>query len=130
MARGGIENLRVPTSEQAREFGRRGGLATQRNNRERKKTREIIQMILDLEVKGKNNKKFLDDLGIEAGDQHNRVLLLSRMFVKAAMTGDASSVRAILDMGGELEVMQQEQKTPEINITVLPATADDIDEND
>ena len=41
------QNLRVPTSEQAREYGRRGGKASQKKRKERKALREQLLAILE-----------------------------------------------------------------------------------
>ena len=42
-----IENLKVPTSEQAREYGRKGGIASGKARQEKATFKKQLQMILD-----------------------------------------------------------------------------------
>ena len=108
------------------EIARKGAKASNKAQKKKKQAKEIMKMILELEVKGDNNKKMLEKMGIDEKEQDNKTLLLSRMFMKAASTGDYNAIRAILEMSGDLAV-QTEQQSPTININVSAATADDIE---
>lgn len=85
-------------------------------------------MILSLDVTGENNKKFMSQLGIEDEEQQNIMLLMARMYVKAAATGDASAIAKILEIAGDLEANTAEKSAPTINISVQPATEKDVED--
>lgn len=85
-----IENLRVPTSEEAREIGRKGGIASGKARAEKKLMRQVLQECLNMT----NNK----------GQSFQELATLG--LIKGAMKGNANNYRTILETLGEL---QQEQ---------------------
>lgn len=128
-SKGNIDNLKpFKTVEQAREAGRKGGKKSQEVQRKRKKAKECLNMILSLDVTGENNKKFLSNLGIEDEEQQNIMLLMARMYMKAAATGDASAIAKILEIAGDTEAKTAESAAPTINISVQPATDKDVED--
>ncbi|MDO5531054.1 hypothetical protein [Sutterella sp.] len=94
--RGNPQYLRVPTSEQAREYGRRGGLASARKFRERKQFREVIQ-------------EFLDSTNIDDPTKTNREVLVDAMF-NTAMAGDVRAFIALRDTAGEKPVEERREE--------------------
>ena len=74
------QNLIVPSSEVARENGRKGGLKKAENERKRKTLREELLALL------------------EQGDTQNR---LSLSIIQKAMTGDTKAFEVIRDTIGE-----------------------------
>lgn len=61
---GNIGNLQpVKTKEEARKRGRNGGIKSQQVQRERKKAKECMNMILSLDAKGKNRSRANDKHG-------------------------------------------------------------------
>jgi hypothetical protein len=46
----GIDNLRTPTTEEAREIGRKGGIASGEARRRKKELRELIEAAFDREI--------------------------------------------------------------------------------
>ena len=46
----GIDNLRTPTTEEAREIGRKGGIASGEAQRRKKELRELIEAAFDREI--------------------------------------------------------------------------------
>ena len=52
MANDGIENLRTPSTEEAREIGRKGGIASGKARREKRDRKQIASELLDLTVSG------------------------------------------------------------------------------
>lgn len=79
-----IENLRIPTSEEAREIGRKGGKKSGEIRRQRKAFKEAL--ILALEAK--KGDKTIQDIGIEA--------LMQRY-----MIGDLEAFKTVRDTIGE-----------------------------
>lgn len=128
-SKGNVGNLKpVRSKEEARERGRKGGIQSGKTRKTRKQAKECLNMILTLDVTGENNKKFLSNLGIEDEEQQNIMLLMARMYMKAAATGDASAIAKILEIAGDTEVKTAESAAPTINISVQPATDKDIED--
>jgi hypothetical protein len=86
----GIDNLKVPTSEQAREYGQKGGLASVESKRRKREIREYMQGLLDSVVsKDKDGKEII---GAEA--------MAMRVF-KAALGGDWKAWELARDTAGQ-----------------------------
>lgn len=129
--KGNIQNLQPVTSkEEARKRGRNGGKKSQQVQRQRKKARECMEMILSLDAKGENAKKMMSSMGIAAEEQQNIMLLMATMFAKAASTGDPNAIKSILEIVGDMEARQEKEEKPTINITVSAATVEDMEEED
>lgn len=122
------ENLKTLTPKQAREYGRRGGLKSAKVKKERKKAKEAMNELLKLNVAGEKNREFLTKMGIKEEDQQNIMLLVARLYMKAAATGDPSAVRTVLEIAGDTNIQTEETHNPTININVSPATVNDIDD--
>lgn len=126
--KGNPQNLQpVKSKKEARKRGRNGGIKSQAVQRERRKAKECMNMILSLDAKGENAKKMMNNMGIAEKEQQNIMLLMATMFAKAVSTGDPNAIKSILEIAGELEAGQENEK-PTINITVSAATAEDIEE--
>jgi hypothetical protein len=70
------QNLRVPTSSEARENGKKGGIASGEARRAKKSLREAMQILMDADLTGKDGKTMT---GTEA--------MAARAF-QAALKGD------------------------------------------
>ena len=125
----GVNNNLKPvrTTEEAKKRGSAGGKKAAENNRKRKQARECMEMILASKVTGDKAKKVLKNMGIKEEDQQNIMLLMTALFQKGASTGDAATIRSILEITGDLQQQEQEALAPTININVSAATSDDID---
>ena len=128
--KGNIQNLQpVTTKEEARKRGRNGGIRSQQVQRERKKARECMEMILSLNTKSQKQKDLMTNMGIKDEDQQNIMSLMASMFARAVTTGDPNTVKSCLEIAGELEAVQADEK-PTINITVSAATVEDMEEDE
>lgn len=126
---GNLNNLRpVKSKEEATKRGRNGGIRSQQVQRERRKAKECMEMILSLNTKSKVQKDLMTKMGIADEEQQNIMSLMASMFVKAVTTGDATAVKSVLEIAGEMEAKQAIDEKPTINITVSAATAEDIEE--
>lgn len=122
------DNLKpVTSSDEAKKRGRNGGIKSGQTKRARKQARECMELILKSKVTRDEHIKILSDMGIEAKDQQNIMLLMASLFYKGVSTGDSNTVKAILEISGDLDNGQQETQAPQINITVSAATAEDIE---
>ena len=78
-----LDNLRVPTSEEAREMGRKGGLASAKARKDRKKLKEELLLLLS---EGDTQKK------------------ISLALIRQAMNGNTKAFETIRDTIGEKPV--------------------------
>lgn len=94
------QNLKVPTSEEAREYGRLGGIASGEARRQKATMKKTLEMML--EETHKNGKTYKDNvtLGLIVG----------------AMKGNAQNYKTIVEMLGELQPREEEQSTLKIEI--------------
>ena len=95
--RGNVQNLRVPTSEQAREYGRRGGIKTAENRMRRKSLKEALEILLEKEYETEKGKKMT---GID--------LISLKQIEKAIKSGDTKAFEVIRDTIGQKPVERVE----------------------
>lgn len=128
--KGNPQNLQpVRSKEEARKRGRNGGKKSQEVQRERKKAKECMEMLLSLPTKSKNQKELMTNMGIADEDQQNIMSLMASMFARAVTTGEPNAVKSVLEIAGEMEA-KQDDTSPTINITVTAATAADMEEEE
>lgn len=82
------QNLRVPTSSEARENGKKGGIASGEARRAKKTLREAMQVLMDADLTGKDGKTMT---GTEA--------MAARAF-QAALKGDWKAWELVRDTAG------------------------------
>lgn len=91
---GNPQNLKVPSSEQARKNGSKGGKASQKKQKERKEFKEALKTALTVVME---NNKTVQEIGIEA---------LMDKFMK----GDPKVFELVRDTIGEKPTDKQEVK--------------------
>ena len=100
---GNIENLRVPTSEEARKNGRKGGIASQKAQRKKKEQKKTIacalELILNAKIPDAMAKKMQAQTGVSELDY--RTALAYSVISTAIKKGDANALRTIADYTGE-----------------------------
>ena len=89
MARKGIENLKTPTTEEARERGKKGGIASGEARRRKKELRECLEILLERDIKAKNGEVIS---GAEA--------IALKQFEKA-LKGDTRAFEVVRDTAGQ-----------------------------
>lgn len=121
MARGNVKNLITPTSEQARINGRKGGLASQKKQRERKMWKELAQAVGDMVVTDPNllKKTKVTDLDVNQKDITYSMLVVYRQFIKAITRGDTKAAEFLRDTAGEKPLNQVEQVNDVEDLTPL-----------
>lgn len=97
-----MDNLKKLTPEEAREIGRKGGLASVEARRKKKSMREMAKTIMDMQVVGESNKHNLAAFGIEEDEQTYQTAMIVRLVQKALVDGDTSAVRMIAELTGDL----------------------------
>lgn len=100
---GNIDNLRVPTSEEARRNGRKGGIASQKVQREKREQKKTIacalELILNAKIPESMAKKMQAQTGVSELDY--RTALAYSVISTAIKKGDANALRTIADYTGE-----------------------------
>lgn len=99
--KGNPETLKVPTSDEARKNGAKGGIASGKARREKKRLRELAQMILDEEITDKATGQVMTQ-----GEAALRVQAR-----KAIMDGDVKALAFLRDTAGQAPVAQVEVAT-------------------
>lgn len=106
-------NLKRPSSEEARELGRRGGIASGAARRRRKALREAADIFLALPMPDKDEVKRLRKLGLGMDDIDVQMGIVARL-AQMAMLGDTKAAKLLFDIVG-----------PEPETNYLDATDDD-----
>lgn len=99
----GKENLRVPTSAEARENGRKGGKASAAKRAERKTFREGLLLLL---------REPLKDKAGQATDKTTQDAIIAGL-VKRAISGDTRAFEMIRDTIGEKPIEQINVNAPD-----------------
>ena len=92
------ENLRVPTSIEARRNGKKGGIASGKSRRRRKLLRECLDELLAREY-------------TQGGTTLTGSEALAAALMKKAMKGDVKAFEALRDTAGEKPVERIESNT-------------------
>jgi hypothetical protein len=85
------QNLKIPTSEEARRNGAKGGRASVEARKKKKLLRECLQELMQMEYNTSQGKK--------SGSE-----MLSAMLMKKAMSGDIKAFEVLRDTAGEKPV--------------------------
>ena len=97
------QNLQpVRTESEARELGRRGGIASGKARREKKTLAQIGDMIGSLDIKSEKNRAILRDAGITDEDMINDVGMMFRLNLKAQQ-GDPRAIELLSKLRGQFK---------------------------
>lgn len=122
MAQKGLKPIR--TSEEAKERGRNGGIKSGEARKAKKTMRETAKMLMRTQVYGENNRRNLEQFGVEKNDQNYQTAIVVRLVQKALVEGDTSATRLLAELTGDITrfgVLDQADdiidiKYPQINI--------------
>lgn len=103
----GIENLKpVRSKAEAREKGKKGGIASGVARRRKKSLKELGDMIGSLSVKSEKNKAIMREAGIEDEDMIRDTAMLFMLEAKAEK-GDTNAIALIAKIRGQLKEQVQ-----------------------
>lgn len=95
-----VQNL-IPfdqrTEEEAREAGRKGGIASGVSRRRKRDLREAAELYLSLPVADKRQLAKLSKAGVETEDADNQMAIVAGLAMKA-MRGDAKAAKLLFDL--------------------------------
>lgn len=113
------ENLRTLTTSEAREIGRKGGIASGEARQEKATFKKALQWLLDSDIKITNGKvvNMFKDMGIDTSNLNPSQLATLGVWF-GAVQGNASNYKTLLETNGELQE-QDIATTPIVNINVV-----------
>lgn len=100
------QNLRVPTSEEARKLGKKGGVASGKARRERKAVKELLAEFLETDV---STNKQLRSLAQKCGINENssiKKLYIIVTVLNSIKNANFDDLAKIQDLLGELQAQQ------------------------
>ena len=110
------QNLRPPTTEEARERGRKGGKASAKKRQQNKTFKEIICKFLDGQVSDERLKQQMIDFGFADKEVSNKSCAVFALW-KEAIKGNTKAFELLRDTIGEKPIEQiQNINPPVINI--------------
>lgn len=90
-------NLKRPSSDEARELGRRGGVASGIARRRRKALREALDVYISLPVQDKRSLNRLLRAGVDEDDADTQMLIVASL-VQRAIDGNVRAAKLIFDL--------------------------------
>ena len=97
--KGGAKNLNpIRSVDEAREKGRKGGIASGKTRRAKRDAKNTIRLFLDMAASGVTADN-LNILGVPESEQTNQMALQARMFT-SAMGGDLEAYKLLMRYGG------------------------------
>lgn len=123
----GIENLVTPSTEEARERGHKGGIASGVARRRKKSLREAADLYLSLPVSDRRRWNAIAKAGVDPDDIDNQMAMIIGL-TQSAMAGDARAARVIVDLIGESSAdagreknnLLEAIKDTEVNVDEVP----------
>ena len=95
---GGIENLRVPTPEEARRNGRKGGIASGKARKAKKQRAEIVDEVLNHGLDDEKRRQAEVVLGKLKKEDASVFTLMLAGIVRAAVGGNVSAFETVMEM--------------------------------
>lgn len=92
----------VRTKDEAKERGRKGGIASGEARRAKKSMRQTAKALMEMQVVGDTNRQNLEKFGIEKGDQNYQTAVVVRLMQRALVEGDTSAIRLLGELTGDL----------------------------
>lgn len=111
------QNLKVPSSEEARELGRKGGIASGKARRRKADLKRAFNTILKADVANENISKQLEALGFEATNE----MALAMVMMQKAMKGNVKAFEQIarlvaIDTKDSLDRKEQRERIVSIQL--------------
>ena len=92
--------LKHLTSDEAREYGSKGGKRSVEVRRQRKAMREQMEMLLTLPLKDQKIINKFKQIGVDTNDMNNQMALIMATYQKA-LRGDMQAMNVVRELVGE-----------------------------
>ncbi len=104
------KNLKpVRTKEEARERGRKGGIASGEARRRKRTMKNAAKFLLDMPVASDNISETMKKMGFEEEDLTNQMAVLVSVFRKA-MEGNVKAAEFLRDTAGQNDAKNEDRK--------------------
>lgn len=113
-----IENLKVPTSEEARKYGAMGGIASGEARRQKKSLREKAKLLMSLSIQDQEELLKAQELGLNEEDTDIEMMNLIHM-LNIIKKENFNSVGAFNTLKELTDEQEETNKTPSININIV-----------
>ena len=113
-----IENLRVPTSEEARINGQKGGIASGEARRQKKSLREKAKLLMSLSIQDQKELLKAKELGLNEEDVDIEMLNLIHM-LNIIKKENFNSVGAFNSIKELTDDNVEKNETPHIEINIV-----------
>jgi hypothetical protein len=123
----GIDNLTTPSTEEARERGRKGGVASGKARREKKLMRETLDILLSMPLKD-GNIEDVDDIRSFASIKGKNISVQEAIVIaqiQKAMKGDTRAAEYVRDTIGQKPV---DNVNMNMNLPVMFEGEDELEE--
>ena len=110
-----LQNLRTPTTEEAREIGRKGGIASGEARRKKKACAEIAMRVIGSELSGADRAKVEKITGPLGDDEATLYAAALAQVVTKAVKGDLKAFRELQNVVEKAQggaAMQQREDDP------------------
>ena len=97
MGRPNPQNLKVPTPEEARRNGAKGGKASGESRKRKKTMMELLENLLTVENEDEAIGKTMKKMGFEKNDNYHMVRILSAL-IRKAEDGDLKAVDTVIKL--------------------------------
>jgi hypothetical protein len=91
------------SKKEQRELARKGGIASGEARREKATLKNLLPMMMSLEIKDDKDKEKLKELGLSDKDMCNGALV-SMALLQKAMKGNIQAIRLLAELNGENQV--------------------------
>lgn len=95
-----LKSFKERTTSEQREIAIKGGKASGEARRERKRLRDCMNLILDLQP-GTKDWNRLSKMGLQPDEIDNRMLMVAALFQRAVKYGDVGAVKEIRAIIGD-----------------------------
>lgn len=91
------------SEDEARELGRRGGIASGKARLKKKRGRELVRALLEMGVTDQKVREDLLEQGFTEGEIDNEIAVHLKQIQKAAASGDTAAYNSVMKVAGYVE---------------------------
>lgn len=112
------ENLKVPTSEEARKNGRKGGIASGIARKKKKTLNEIARALIDCDLNEKQ-KKEIQKMGLNPEDFNQWTACVLGLMKASAKSGDVKAFSKLQEITGEASAPSSEEESQKVTLNAF-----------
>lgn len=112
------ENLKVPTSEEARKNGRKGGIASGIARKKKKTLNEIARALIDCDLNEKQ-KKEIQKMGLNPEDFNQWTACVLGLMKASAKSGDVKAFSKLQEITGEASAPSSEEESQKATLNAF-----------